>query len=122
VNPVLASTAALAALLDGSSLIACLVSCVKGAAGPRPACDWDGLRLPCGARDRGLPHNSLRSLRSLRSDRMRQVRSRSALRARPQSLRSSASHTHAERGPAAPLRMPWLCSPCRGSREARRSN
>ncbi len=39
-------------------------------------------RLPCGARSRGPPQNSLRSLRSLRSNRLRQVSLRSALRAR----------------------------------------
>jgi len=50
-------------------------------------------RLPCAARLKGVPHNSLRSLRSLRSDRMRQVRSRSALRAPPFNLRCSAPQT-----------------------------
>ena len=43
-------------------------------------------RLPCGAQSRGPPQNSLRSLRSLRSNRLRQVRGRSALRARATSL------------------------------------
>ncbi len=58
------------------------------------------LRLPCAARLEGVPHNSLRSLRSLRSDRMRQVSSRSALRAPPSRLRCSAPHTATPPGTA----------------------
>ena len=57
-------------------------------------------RLPCAARLEGVPHNSLRSLRSLRSDRMRQVSSRSALRAPPSRLRCSAPHTATPPGTA----------------------
>ncbi len=56
--------------------------------------------LPCAARLEGVPHNSLRSLRSLRSDRMRQVSSRSALRAPPSRLRCSAPHTATPPGTA----------------------
>ena len=52
-------------------------------------------RLPCAARARGVPQNSLRSLRSLRPNRLRQVRGGNALRAPPQALRCSAPHTRA---------------------------
>src|SRR5512134_2062378 len=50
-------------------------------------------RLPCGARSRGPPRNSLRSLRSLRSNNLGEsdVEARAA-RARPRALRSSAPH------------------------------
>ncbi len=57
-------------------------------------------RLPSAARLEGVPHNSLRSLRSLRSNRMRQVSSRSALRAPPSRLRCSAPHTATPPGTA----------------------
>ena len=48
--------------------------------------------LPCGARFGGGPTNSLRVLRPLRSNNVGQVRARSALRAPPPNLRSSAPH------------------------------
>ncbi len=69
-------------------------------AAPPTVAAFASLRLPCAARLEGVPHNSLRSLRSLRSDRMRQVSSRSALRAPPSRLRCSAPHTATPPGTA----------------------
>jgi hypothetical protein len=49
-------------------------------------------RLPCGARARGPSRNSLRSLAFAALEQSRRARQRSALRARPRALRSSAPH------------------------------
>ena len=61
------------------------------------------LRVPCDARVPGLWPNSLRSLRSLRSNRRPQVRLRSALRARPGTLRFSAAPIRPAQAPPAAL-------------------
>jgi hypothetical protein len=63
-------------------------------------------RLPCGARFRGLRHNSLRSLRSLRSNRCRKSEVEARCARWPRALRSSAPQRRCARCPAAPLRQP----------------
>ena len=65
-------------------------------------------RLPCGARSCGPSQNSLRSLRSLRSDSCDESDERSALRARPQALRSSAPQKRTAACPPAPLQWQWV--------------
>ena len=59
-------------------------------------------RLPCGARPRGLPHNSLRSLRSLRSDRCGKFEVEARCARWPRGLRSSAPQRRCAGHPAAP--------------------
>ena len=75
-------------------------------AGPGRGSDglpFASLRVPCDARVPGLWPNSLRSLRSLRSNRRPQVRARSALRARPGTLRFSAAPIRPAQAPPAAL-------------------
>jgi len=72
-------------------------------------------RLPCGARSRGLPQNSLRSLRSLRSDTCAKSETGARCARRPRALRSSAPQRRCTRRPATPLRIgggsppTWAC-------------
>ena len=72
-------------------------------------------RLPCGARARGGPHNSLLSLRSFRSDKMRPACGGCVLRTLPRTLCSSAP----QKSPA-PAGHLSLHRPCLHSKKYRR--
>ena len=94
----------------------------KGAPGQAAALRCGGRwvhRLPCGARGRGrvAELTSLAALATFRQ--LQRVRGRCALRARPQTLRSSAPHRRAAACPGAPLQELWGC-PSKSNADASR--